>query len=308
MYTQNSNITFDKVDKIKVAVKHKRLNDLNGKEWVKATKSVWMSLNDDRSLHDIETALEVGVLLSEAPVRDNLKKNHPATFSENDIRKLIRFFTKEKEIVFDPFLGSGSSGVAALREERNFIGIELYTEWLELAKTRINIELNVTNPDIIVKTYCGDALATMRSFSSESVDFIVTSPPYWGILKKLDHKAKQERVSKKLATNYGNDCSDLGGILEYEDFVKALTRNFQEYYRLLKPKQYAAIIISDFRHGQKYYMFHAHVANAMQEVGFTLQGLISLVQDNKKLYPYGYPTTYVPNISNQFIVICRKLK
>ena len=41
--------------------------------------------------------------------------------------------------------------------------------------------------------------------------------------------------------------------------------------------------------------------------GFVVQGLINLVQDNKHLYPYGYPTTYVPNISNQFIVLARKL-
>jgi len=54
-------------------------------------------------------------------------------------------------------------------------------------------------------------------------------------------------------------------------------------------------------------MFHSDIANSLENAGFTLQGLIILIQDNKKLYPYGYPTTYVPNVSNQFIVLGRKL-
>ena len=39
----------------------------------------------------------------------------------------------------------------------------------------------------------------------------------------------------------------------------------------------------------------------MEEASFTLQGMIIIVQDNKRLYPYGYPFSYVPNICNQFV-------
>jgi hypothetical protein len=45
----------------------KRLNDLNGKEWVKSTKSVWMEAPDRKRMQSIEAAMQSGVLLSESP-------------------------------------------------------------------------------------------------------------------------------------------------------------------------------------------------------------------------------------------------
>ena len=283
-----------------------KLNDLNGKEWVKSTKSVWGN-NNKISHNNIKSALKTGILLSESPQRDTLKKNHPATFSEKDISKLILFFTKSKETVLDPFSGSGSTGVSAVETERNFIGIELYPEWHSLSQIRIEQTKNSINNNTSTQIFCGESLETMKNIPENSIDFIVTSPPYWGILEKKDHKAKKERLSKGLSTDYGKNELDLSLINDYDNFLNTLLLHCHEYYRLLKFKHYTAIIVSDFRHGQKYYMFHSDIANLMTKSGFIIQGLITLIQDNKKLYPYGYPTTYVPNISNQFIIIGRKL-
>jgi len=282
-----------------------RLNDLSGKEWVKGTKSVWMNTDDREHMRTVEDAMRSGSMLSEAPPRDDLKKQHPATFSENDVAKLIRFFTKSGETVLDPFLGSGSSAVASICEGRNFFGIELYPEWFDIAKQRIsNLE---NHSDISCDLRLGDSLKVMRGLDDESFDFIVTSPPYWGILEKKDHKAKNERAGKGLATNYGNQESDLSHVENYGEFLECLSEHVGEYHRVLNRRKYAAIIVSDFRHGKEYYMFHSDVASLMRSNGFVIQGLIVLVQDNKKLYPYGYPSAYVPNISNQFIVIGRKM-
>lgn len=283
-----------------------KLNDLDGKEWVKSTKSVWGNINKT-FYGNIKSALKTGILLSESPQRDIFKKNHPATFSEKDISKLILFFTKSGETVLDPFLGSGSTGVSAVETGRNFIGIELYPEWHSLSQVRIEQTKNSINNNVSTQIFCGESLEIMNSISEKSIDFIVTSPPYWGILEKQDHKAKKERLSKGLSTDYGKNELDLSLIHDYKDFLNTLLLHCREYYRLLKFKRYAAIIVSDFRHGQKYYMFHSDIADLMLKSGFIIQGLITLVQDNKKLYPYGYPTTYVPNISNQFIIIGRKL-
>jgi DNA modification methylase len=284
-------------------MKSSRLNDLDGKEWVKLTKSIWHDITNVKDYMNVEDALQTGILFSRPSPRDELTKMHPATFADDDIAKLVRFFTKEKEIVLDPFMGVGSSGVASIRENRNFVGIELYEYWFDIAKKRIE---SIGNNEVNAKLYCGDSYDVMKGIEDNSVDFIVTSPPYWGILNKIDHKAK-ERVKNGLKTDYGTDERDLSNVESYHDFLKALEMHFKEYYRVLKSKKYVAIIVSDFRHKQRYYMFHADVGNSLESVGFTLQGLIVLVQDNKKLYPYGYPTTYVPNISNQFIVLARKI-
>lgn len=307
--TNNKNLYFQKgkpIEPLAVSGRNK-LNDLDGKEWIKNTKSVWMNTKSQKEMKSFEMAIDSGVLLSESPPRDSLKKNHPATFSENDITKLIQFFTKKGETVLDPFLGTGSSGISSIKQYRNFVGIELYSEWLSIAKKRITSIDEHLQESVNIKLYCGDALDIMYQFPDNSIDLIVTSPPYWGILNKNDHKAKRERISKGFATNYGNDTRDLSLTKDYATFLKLLSMHFKEYYRLLKPKKYTAIVVSDFRHGQEYYMFHSDVANILKNANFIIQGLIVLVQDNKKLYPYGYPSTYVPNISNQFVVLGRKL-
>ncbi|MCS6876497.1 MAG: DNA methyltransferase, partial [Aquificaceae bacterium] len=252
---------------------------LDGKEWIKRTKSVWFS---------------------EAPKRDPLKVQHPATFSEKDIKKLIEFFTKPKEVVLDPFLGSGTVAVVCRDTGRRCIGIELYQEWLNMAKERVGI----FNSDI--RLIQGDAIEELRKLEEECVDYIITSPPYWGILKKIDHKAKRERLSKNLAINYGQHEKDLSLIESYDDFLNAIEKHFAEYYRVLKRGRYVSIVVSDFRHKDRYYMFHSDAGSRLERVSFLLQGLIILVQDNKHLYPYGYPTTFVPNINHQFILIARK--
>jgi len=286
-----------------------RLNELSGKEWVKLTKSVWYE-NTEILTRDISTALDTGVLLSESPPRDTLKRLHPATFSERDIAKLINFFTRKEEIVLDPFMGTGSAGIASLQNHRRFIGIELYYDWFTIAKQRIE---NYAKRDMFLsdyyKLYLGDSLKVMSTqLKSESVDFIVTSPPYWNILKKIDRKVKSERLSQNLKTNYGISEEDIGNVDSYSEFLLRLKKYISEMYRVLKKKKYIAVIVSDFRHKKKYYLFHADVAEILESVGFTLQGLITLVQDNKRLYAYGYPTTFVPNISNQFILIARKIE
>lgn len=53
------------------------------------------------------------------------------------ISHLIRLFTQENHIVLDPFLGSGSHALAALQENRRFIGFEIEKKYFELAQKRI---------------------------------------------------------------------------------------------------------------------------------------------------------------------------
>ena len=90
---------------------------------------------------------------------------------------------------------------------------------------------------------------------TSTIDFVVTSPPYWSILKKQDHKVKQERIANGLATNYGDGTQDLANIENYDDFLLELANVLGECHRALKPKKYMAIVVSDFRHKSNYVMF-----------------------------------------------------
>lgn len=63
---------------------------------------------------------------------------HPATFPESLARDHIISWSSEGDTVFDPFLGSGTTGKMALEQGRRFVGIEKDSEYFEIAKKRID--------------------------------------------------------------------------------------------------------------------------------------------------------------------------
>ena len=77
-------------------------------------------------------------VLSFATVCNN--KNHSAAFPEDLPEWFIRLFTKEGDWVLDPFLGSGTTLQMAQKMKRNSIGIEILSEYADLAMTKIKEE------------------------------------------------------------------------------------------------------------------------------------------------------------------------
>jgi DNA modification methylase len=274
------------------------MNDLIASEWVQETKS-WFRQKGLGANHE----------------HAKIEREHPAPFSFQDVGRLIRFFTKEGESVIDPFCGVGSTNKAAALDGRKSTGIELSKKWVDLCHKRMEVEVGEKADNVDVEFICGDSAIEIGKLVDDgrSFQFLVTSPPYWSILnKKADHKVKQERLAKDLATNYSEDEEDLGNIEDYEQFLNKLTEIFLGCWGLLDHGRYAAVIVSDFRHGSKYYPFHAHLIDRLTDENvpnhFELQGLKVLLQTHKRLFPYGYPTTYVENIHHQYIIILRKPK
>ncbi len=68
---------------------------------------------------------------------DQTNKLHPTQKPVALLEYLIRTYTSENEIILDNCMGSGSTGVASLNTNRNFIGIELDTTYCDIAKKRI---------------------------------------------------------------------------------------------------------------------------------------------------------------------------
>ncbi len=269
-----------------------QLNDLTAREWIPETVSVW----NQRGL---------GAGHADAQI----ERQHPAPFSFTDVGRLIRFFTKRGNTVLDPFVGVGSTLKACAIDERHGIGIELNPDFAELSRQRLATEVrdmfSTVDGQHILE---GDARDHLPTIATESVDFVVTSPPYWSILKKADHKVRQERIEKGLAKDYGTDARDLAKIESYDDFLRELAVILGECARVLKRGRYMAIIVSDFRDKSKYIMFHADLARALEAYGLEMRGLKVLYQRHKKVFPYGYPYAYVPNIHNQYILILQKPK
>lgn len=63
--------------------------------------------------------------------------NHPTQKPINLMRKLVERYTKRGDLIFDPFCGSGTTGVACVQTGRNFIGIEIDPGYADIARARI---------------------------------------------------------------------------------------------------------------------------------------------------------------------------
>lgn len=70
--------------------------------------------------------------------KTNKQTNHPTEKPISLMEFYIKNSTNENEIVLDPFMGSGTTGVACVNTNRNFIGIEMDDKYFEIAKKRIN--------------------------------------------------------------------------------------------------------------------------------------------------------------------------
>lgn len=263
------------------------LNELTSKEWIPETVSVW-------------TQRGLGAKHPDAQI----ERQHPAPFSFTDVSRLVLFFTKPGHVVLDPFVGVGSTLKACALEGRQGIGFELNPDYARLAEERLAKEVRTLFAEQTTQKVCvGDSRDLIKSLEDDSVDFVVTSPPYWNILHKQDHKAKQERIAHELDTRYSDDERDLGNIHDYNQFLAELSSILGECGRVLKSKKYMAVIVSDFRDKSKYIMFHAHLADALDAYGLELRGITILYQRHKRIFPYGYPYAYVPNIHHQYILI-----
>jgi DNA modification methylase len=267
-----------------------KLNDLSAREWMSESVSVW-------------TQRGLGAGHADAQI----ERQHPAPFSFTDVARLVRLFTKRGMTVLDPFMGVGSTLKACALEGRNGIGMELNERFAGLAAERLSTEVP---PDVLGESrqviQQGDARELIGALPADSVDFLVTSPPYWGILnKKPDHKVRQERIGNGLETRYGDDSRDFANIMIYGDFVAALAEFFGLCSRVLRNGKYCVIIVGDFRHGGRYFPLHADLARELENRGYVLKAMNVLYQRHKRVFPYGYPAAYVSNVHHQNVLVLR---
>lgn len=268
-----------------------KLNNLNAKEWIVETISVWNQKGLGAKHPDTK-----------------IEKEHPAPFSYTDVTRLIKFFTKKNQVVLDPFLGIGSTLKACALSGREGIGIELNKRYVELSQKRLDGEVSDLFANKKQKIIHGDSFKVLDVLEDDSIDFVVTSPPYWNILHKKDHKVRQEREGFGLDTQYSDLTEDLGNINNYDEFLDKLTDILIKCERVLKSNKYMTVIVSDFRNKDKYVMFHSDLVSKLQHSNFVLKGLKVLYQRHKRVFPYGYPFSYVPNIHHQYIIILQNKK
>jgi len=271
----------------------KRANDLTGSEWLKNSFTIWRDIRR---------------------TKEEKQLKHPAMFPEMLAGKLIECYTKEindskkRSLILDPFSGVGTTVIAATQKNRNSIGLELSKEFVKISKKRIKDIQAQTTLDKAKKAKTKPTIINdnadnlLKHVKSNSVDFCVTSPPYWDILNQ-----KRTADSKEIR-NYGSSKNDLGNISSYEEFLDGLELIFSKVFDVLKSGTRCAVVVMDIRKKSKFYPLHIDLTSKMQKIGFELDEFV--VWDRQHEYNFmttlGYPSVFRFNKVHEFICIYKK--
>ncbi len=261
-----------------------KLNTLSGKDWLQYSFSIWRDIK-------------------KGPL-DN-SNTHPASFPVALSQRLIKIFTKPGEWVLDPFMGSGSTAVASIIEQRNCAGIELSNQFYEESKNRIKMLSleELSNSSIECNLFNGNSLDIEKYVAASSIDLCVTSPPYWDVLNR------KRSADKKPMRNYSDSDNNLGNILEYEDFLDKIRQVFAKVWLSLKDGGYCAVVVMDIRKGSRFYPLHSDISSFMNGIGYEIKDII--IWDRQKDYnsmrPLGYPYSFVVNKVHEYVLIFKKV-
>jgi modification methylase len=95
-------------------VKGNKTNTITKEQFMEWTKSIWTM--------NAESAKKIG---------------HPAPFPEELPYRLIQLYSFTEDVILDPFMGSGTTALAALKLDRHYCGYEISQEYIELAERRV---------------------------------------------------------------------------------------------------------------------------------------------------------------------------
>lgn len=174
-------------------------------------------------------------------------------FPQNVGRKLLLFYTKKGDTVYDPFAGHNSRMELCFQAERNYFGCDLSAQFMQVNREIRSRLLERAQSSLLgchcwIKLHEGDS--RKLPMKTASGDFTITSPPYWDI------------------EHYGDEPEQLGTGKTYREFLEGLGQVAKENFRVLKPGAFCVWCINDFRKNGKFYSYHEHTARLLRQAGF----------------------------------------
>ena len=230
--------------------------------------------------------------------RDIRDKNiHPAVFPISLPAHFIKLLTHEGELVLDPFVGIGTTLIAAQDLNRNAVGFDLKKEYIKIAKKRLSqSRLGSNTQQIAVVDY---ARSIPEYLDKETVSLCITSPPYANMLNR-------QRLNKSIRGNlrkndqylkvqqYSDDPRDLG-TMNHDEYSDALEEIYSGILPLMKPKTHCIININDVWWKNKRYLTHLYVIEALQRAGFEFRN--TFIWDKRDLVNkvgiFGWPNNFI---------------
>lgn len=253
------------------------LSCISPKEWIKAQLGVWQFNYEKRDIRD--------------------KEIHPATFPIALAKRVIELFTHEGELVLDPFVGVGTTLVAAQDLNRNAIGFDLQQKYIEVAQKRLS------EGHLFHKTsqiaLCDDARNIPSYIAPGIVKLIFTSPPYANLLNRPrlnKSRRSPERKNRQYlrVEQYSQDPRDLG-TLPLEPYTNEMANIFASLLSILRPDGHCVIDVPDMWWEDQRVTLHIALVEALQQVGYELRNIIIWDRTNivNRIGIFGWPSNYI---------------
>jgi DNA modification methylase len=277
--------TAERTAREKLTIGHQRacnchssnLNCLSAKEWIKKQVAIWECYYEKRDIRD--------------------KEVHPASFPISLPAKCIELFTHRGELVLDPFVGIGSTLIAAQDLGRNAVGFDLKEDYVNLANSRLKQSLPL-NAGMKQLAICADAREIPSYLEKESVALCVTSPPYANMLttKRLNKSMRSDLRKNHLLKvfQYSDDPRDLGR-MSVEDYSSAIGEIYKGILPLLRPKAHCVVNVNDLWLNNHRTLIHMRIIQALQSVGYELRNIIIWDKRNlvNKVGIFGWPSNFI---------------
>jgi DNA modification methylase len=280
-------------------------NGLTASEWALLSKNV---INEDDLFNQVWGNL--------SSPRNEHQLAHGAVYPVKLAERLTKMYSSEGDTVLDPFLGIGSTLVAATQLNRKGIGIELNPKFAAIAEKWLNESRSLLNQEADYRVINDDCRSLGKHVETDSVQLTVTSPPYANFIRKsIEDRNTVHKTSiikhenNSTVAPYSEEENDFGN-LPYKDFLKSIKKVLKDNLKVTKINGYSAWVVKDYRDTKNkipYVPFHSDLARAGEEVGWAYHDLIVWDQSaQRRLILLGYPSVLYTNQNCSFIVVFRK--
>lgn len=252
------------------------INCMSPKDWLKSQIGVWQFFYESRDMRN--------------------KSLHPATFPISLAKKIIELFTHQGQLVIDPFVGSGTSLIAANDLNRNAVGFDLQKKYIDLCVHRLQKHTNLFNScsQIAVQD---DAKNISKYIPLDTVSLIWTSPPYANLLNRSrQNKSRRDRNNEQLGKveQYSQDVRDLG-TMSIESYTSVMGDIFEGLLPLLKEKAHCVINVPDMWWENQRITIHVSLIEELRKRGYELRNVIIWDRTNivNGIGIFGWPSNYI---------------
>ncbi|WP_081209740.1 DNA methyltransferase [Salegentibacter sediminis] len=176
--------------------------------------------------------------------------------------QLIRRYTRNEEIVLDPFLGSGTTLYEAENLNRNFIGFDINEDIFNFVKNNMKnsseIQYSIKIADVTSQEEFDNAITTsLESMKAEKVHYVLMHPPYLDIIKFTSHK------------------NDLSQISDTDLFINKMLDVIKNCLSYLEKERYFSIVIGDVYKKGEVIPLSSLIINAVkQKFQVKLKGIV----------------------------------